>query len=314
MTTSPHYHRVLLKISGESFAAPGGFGIDDQELKTIAEAIVEAAETGTDIGVVVGGGNMIRGADLARQIGIDQSTADYMGMLGTVMNGMALKEAIENLGKPARLMSAIDVPSIAETFIRKRALRHFEKGRIVILAAGTGNPFFTTDTCAALRAIELNADILLKATKGDGVYTADPVTNPDAVRYDSLTYQEAIDKQLRVMDLTAISMCMEHDLPVVVFDFTNMTNVPAVVTTALSVVLLVLLLVSLPSAELRLVCGSFFPIWGTARVTELFKLGTFWALQVQYGAYRRPDPSLVRADPYLAKLERLQRRGAADVV
>ena len=229
MTTSPHYHRVLLKISGESFATPGGFGIDDQELKTIAEAIVEAAETGTDIGVVVGGGNMIRGADLSRQIGIDQSTADYMGMLGTVMNGMALKEAIENLGKPARLMSAIDVPSIAETFIRKRALRHFEKGRIVILAAGTGNPFFTTDTCAALRAIELNADILLKATKVDGVYTADPVTNPDAVRYDSLTYQEAIDKQLRVMDLTAISMCMEHDLPVVVFDFRPEHNIRRVI-------------------------------------------------------------------------------------
>jgi len=152
-----------------------------------------------------------------------------MGMLGTVMNGMALKEAIENLGKPARLMSAIDVPSIAETFIRKRALRHFEKGRIVILAAGTGNPFFTTDTCAALRAIELNADILLKATKVDGVYTADPVTNPDAVRYDSLTYQEAIDKQLRVMDLTAISMCMEHDLPVVVFDFRPENNIRRVI-------------------------------------------------------------------------------------
>ena len=229
MPTTPHYQRVLLKISGESFATPGGFGIDDQELKTIAQAIVEAAETGTDIGVVVGGRNMIRGADLAREIGIDQSTADYMGMLGTVMNGMALKEAIENLGKPARLMSAIEVPSIAETFIRKRALRHFEKGRIVILAAGTGNPFFTTDTCAALRAIELNANILLKATKVDGVYTAVPVTNPDAERYDRLTYQEAIDKQLRVMDLTAISMCMEHGLPVVVFDFRPEHNIRRVI-------------------------------------------------------------------------------------
>lgn len=229
MSDEPHYNRVLLKISGESFAAPGGFGIDDQELKAIAQAIVEAASTGTEIGVVVGGGNMIRGADLARELGIDQSTADYMGMLGTVMNGMALKEAIERLGTPARLMSAIDIPSIAETFIRKRALRHFEKGRIVILAAGTGNPFFTTDTCAALRAIELNADILLKATKVDGVYTADPEKDPEARRYDQLTYQEAIDKQLRVMDLTAISMCMEHKLPVVVFDFRPEHNIRRVI-------------------------------------------------------------------------------------
>ncbi|MCH2149462.1 MAG: UMP kinase [Phycisphaerales bacterium] len=229
MTDAPHYKRVLLKISGESFAARGAYGLDADELASIAKAIVEAMETGTEIGVVVGGGNMIRGADLSRRIGIDQSTADYMGMLGTIMNGMALKEAIEGLGVPARVMSAIDVPSIAEPFIRKRALRHFEKGRVVIFVAGTGSPFFTTDTCAALRAIELNVDILLKATKVDGVYTADPMTDETATRYDFLTHQEAIDRQLGVMDLTALSMCMEHELPVVVFDFRPDHNIRRVI-------------------------------------------------------------------------------------
>ena len=229
MSKQPFYKRVLLKISGESFSSPGGFGIDASELKTIAGEIVSAAASGTQIAVVVGGGNMIRGADLSRRIEIDQATADYMGMLGTIMNGMALKEAIEGLGHPARVMSAIDVPAIAEPFIRKRAMRHFEKGRVVILVAGTGNPFFTTDTCASLRATELNVDILLKATKVDGIYDDDPMTNPDATRYDTLSYQEAVERQLGVMDLTALSMCMERELPVVVFDFKSDGNIRRVI-------------------------------------------------------------------------------------
>ena len=229
MSKQPFYQRVLLKISGESFSSPGGFGIDASELKTIAGEIVSAAASGTRIAVVVGGGNMIRGADLSRRIEIDQATADYMGMLGTIMNGMALKEAIEGLGHEARVMSAIDVPAIAEPFIRKRAMRHFEKGRVVILVAGTGNPFFTTDTCASLRATELNVDILLKATKVDGIYDSDPMKNPDATRYDVLSYQEALERQLGVMDLTALSMCMEQELPVVVFDFKADGNIRRVI-------------------------------------------------------------------------------------
>ena len=185
------YARVLLKISGESFSPrPGEMGIGADELGVIAGEIAAVASSGVEVAVVVGGGNMIRGANLARQLGIDQSTADYMGMLGTVMNGMALKEAIETAGVDARLMTAISMPSIAEDFIRKRALRHLAKGRVVILAAGTGNPFFTTDTCAALRATELNCNVLLKATKVDGVYSADPNTDDAAIRYDTVTFQQ----------------------------------------------------------------------------------------------------------------------------
>jgi uridylate kinase len=230
--TSPkkrRYKRVILKISGESFSRPGQFGIDANELPVIASEIVDATKCGTELAVVVGGGNMIRGAELARTVQIDQSTADYMGMLGTVMNGLALKEAIEALGQPARVMSALQIPAVAEPFIRGRALRHFAKGRVLILVAGTGNPFFTTDTCAALRATELNADILLKATKVDGVYTADPKLYPDATRYERLGFAEAIEKQLGVMDLTALSMCMERDLPVLVFDFKTRGNIRRVV-------------------------------------------------------------------------------------
>lgn len=224
------YARVLLKISGESFSPrPGEMGIDADALTIIAGEIAAVSTSGVEVAVVVGGGNMIRGANLARQLGIDQSTADYMGMLGTVMNGMALKEAIESAGVDARLMSAISLPSIAEDFIRKRALRHLAKGRVVILAAGTGNPFFTTDTCAALRATELNCNVLLKATKVDGVYSADPNTDATATRYDTVTFSEAIEKRLGVMDLTALSMCMEHDLPVIVFDFKQRGNIQRVI-------------------------------------------------------------------------------------
>ena len=226
---APHYRRVILKISGESFAKPGQFGVDPQELALIAGEIADAAKCGSQVAVVVGGGNMIRGQALTRAGQIDQSTADYMGMLGTVINGMALKVALEALAQPARLMSAIDIPAVAERFIRARALRHFEKGRVLILAAGTGNPFFTTDTCAALRGAELNADILLKATKVDGIYTGDPKTDPTAKRFDKLTFKEAIERKLKVMDLTALAMCMENHLPVIVFDFKVHGNIRRVV-------------------------------------------------------------------------------------
>ncbi len=224
------YRRVVLKISGESFCKAGGFGIDPQELRIISNEIVDAAQTGAEIAVVVGGGNIIRGGELAADGRIDHSTADYMGMLGTVINGLALKESLESLGQPARLMSAIEISAVSEKFIRARALRHFEKGRVLVLAAGTGNPFFTTDTCAALRGTELNADILLKATKVDGVYSADPATNPDATRFDQLTFSEAVEKKLGVMDLTALAMCMERSLDVLVFRFKDPGNIRRVVS------------------------------------------------------------------------------------
>jgi uridylate kinase len=219
---------VILKISGESFARPGQTGIDPRELGHIAREIIAAAEGGTQIAVVVGGGNIIRGAALAERGQIDQSTADYMGMLGTVINGLALREALVGLGRDCRLMSAIEIPAVGERFLRARALRHFEKGRILILAAGTGNPFFTTDTCASLRGAELSADVLLKATKVDGVYSSDPELDPAAERYTRLTFAEAIARQLGIMDLTAMTMCMENDLPVIVFDFKTPGNIQRV--------------------------------------------------------------------------------------
>ncbi len=226
---SPPYDRVILKISGESFAKPGESGIDAQQLALIASEIVAAASGGTQIAVVVGGGNIVRGAELAKRGHIDQSTADYMGMLATVINGVALHEALVGLGQDSRLMTALDIRAVGEPFIRARALRHFEKGRVLVLAAGTGNPYFTTDTCAALRGAELNADLLMKATKVDGVYTADPHQDPTAQRYSQLTFAEAIEKQLAVTDLTALTMCMENDLPVVVFDFRTAGNIKRVI-------------------------------------------------------------------------------------
>ncbi len=226
---SGHPRRVVLKISGESFAQAGQLGISPDELMVIAGEISAATTTGVQIAVVVGGGNIIRGAQLAAKGGINQSTADYMGMLGTVINGLALKEALEKLGHEARVLSAINLTAVAEPFIRGRAIRHLEKGRVVILVAGTGNPFFTTDTCASLRAIELNADALLKATKVDGIYTADPKKDPTAKRYETLTFTEAVEKQLGVMDLTAMTMCMERNLPICVFDFKTHGNIARVV-------------------------------------------------------------------------------------
>ncbi|TVQ77957.1 MAG: UMP kinase [Phycisphaeraceae bacterium] len=224
-TQRKKFSRVLLKLSGEAFSGEGGFGVDSDELRLIAREIVEAHRAGAQMAVVVGGGNIIRGAQLARDGLVHRSTADYMGMLGTVINGLALREAITELGQAARCMTAIDIPAVAEPFIRLRAIRHMERGEIVVLAGGIGNPFFTTDTTAALRATELECDAILKATKVDGVYTADPKKHPDATRFDTLTIREALDQKLGVMDMTALTMCSEQGLPIVVFDFHRPGNI-----------------------------------------------------------------------------------------
>ncbi len=225
MTTDNVYRRVLLKISGESFCGANGYGIDPRELELISREILAAVDTGVQLAVVVGGGNIIRGQQLAKEELIPQSTADYMGMLGTVINGLALKESLERQGQQARLMSAIALSSVAEPFIRARAVRHLEKGRIVILAAGTGNPFFTTDSCAALRGRELDVDVVLKATKVDGVYDKDPVQFPDAKRFESITFGESLERRLKVMDMTALTLCMEQNLPVIVFNYREQGNI-----------------------------------------------------------------------------------------
>jgi uridylate kinase len=225
----PFYKRVLLKISGEGFCPEGGFGIAAPELEFIAKELVEIAQSGVQLAVVVGGGNFIRGATFAEDGRIPRATADYMGMLATVLNACALQETMESLGQPTRVMSAISIYSICEPFIRRRAIRHLEKGRCVILAAGTGNPYFTTDTCAALRATEIAADVLLKATKVDGIYSADPKKDPNAKLYDRLTYQQVHREQLRVMDLTAITLCMERNIPLVVFNVKTPGNIARVV-------------------------------------------------------------------------------------
>ncbi|MBX3358776.1 MAG: UMP kinase [Phycisphaeraceae bacterium] len=227
---TPTFRRVLLKLSGEAFCPPGGQGIDPAELELIASEVKAAWETGTQLAVVVGGGNFVRGAKFAKAAHIHQATADYMGMLATVMNGLALKEALLHIGVASRVMSAIDIRAVAEPFIRGRALRHLEKNRVVILVAGTGNPFCTTDTCAALRATELECQLLMKATKVDGVYTADPKTTPSARRYDRLTFDEAIERRLGVMDMQAIAMCRENHIPVLVFDFKACGNIRRAIT------------------------------------------------------------------------------------
>jgi uridylate kinase len=220
---------VLLKLSGEAFCKPGGFGIDADEVHLIASEVKAAASVGAQVAIVVGGGNIIRGVELAEAGHIHRATADQMGMLGTVINALALKEKLATLGVDCRVMSAIEIRAVAEPFIRSRALRHLEKGRVVILAAGTGNPFFTTDTCASLRATELECDILLKATKVDGVYSADPRKDPKATRYDRLTFAEALTKKLKIMDMTALAMCQENEIPVLVFDFKQRGNIRRVI-------------------------------------------------------------------------------------
>jgi len=223
------YSRVLLKLSGEALGNPEtGHGIDPESVNRIAEQIVRVAALGVEIAIVVGGGNILRGAEFAK-LGSSRASADYMGMLGTVINGLALQEAIESAGASTRVMTAIEIRATAEPFVRRRALAHLEKGRIVILAAGTGNPFFTTDTAAALRATELGCEALLKGTKVDGVYTADPKKDPTATRIDQLSYMDVLQKRLAVMDSTAITLCMENDLPVVVFDMFQEGNIGRVV-------------------------------------------------------------------------------------
>jgi len=211
------YRRVLLKLSGEALMGSGDYGIDPAVIKRIAAEIHELASQGVQIGVVIGGGNIFRGAGLA-QGGMDRVTGDQMGMLATVINSLAVQDALEKLGTPCRVMSALKINQVCEDYIRRRAVRHLEKGRVVIFAAGTGNPFFTTDSAASLRAIEIGAEILLKATKVDGVYTDDPVKNPQATRYDRLGYDEAISRKLAVMDTTALVLCRDHGMPLRVFN------------------------------------------------------------------------------------------------
>ena len=213
----PAYSRVLLKLSGEALMGDQGYGVDPAVVTRIAEEVAEIRVLGVQIAIVIGGGNIFRGmAGSAR--GMDRATADYMGMLATVMNGLALQDGLEHHGVPTRVLTAIEMRAVAEPFIRRRAIRHLEKGRVVVFAAGTGNPYFTTDTAAALRAMEVKADVIMKATKVDGVYTADPKKDPTATRYDRITYLQVLEQGLQVMDATAISLCMDNKMPIVVLD------------------------------------------------------------------------------------------------
>jgi len=219
------YKRVLLKLSGESFCERGEFGIDDLALGSIAERVAEISKLGPQVAVVVGGGNFLRGERFSRTSNIPRHTADYMGMLATIINACALQETLERLGQPTRVLSAIEVAAICEPFVLRRALRHLEKGRTVILAGGTGNPFFTTDTCAALRASELGAELLIKATKVDGVYSDDPAKNPDAKLFTRLSYDDVLKQSLRIMDHSAISLCRDNKIPIIVLNIFKKGNI-----------------------------------------------------------------------------------------
>lgn len=224
----PAYRRILLKISGEALMGEQNYGIDVNVARAVAEEIRDVRAANVEIAVVVGGGNIFRG--VSKSAGnMDRSSADYIGMLATVMNAVVLQDALENLDVYTRVMSAIDIPQLAESFIRRRAIRHLEKNRVVIFAAGTGNPYFTTDSAAALRALEIKAEVILKATKVEGVYNADPMTDPSATRYDRITYQEVLEQQLKVMDASAISLCMDNKLPIVVFNMRKVGNIMRVV-------------------------------------------------------------------------------------
>jgi uridylate kinase len=225
---APAFRRVLLKASGEALMGAQNYGVDVMVARAIAGEIRAVHDLGVEVAVVVGGGNIFRG--VSESAGdMDRSSADYIGMLATVMNAVVLQDALEKVGCHTRVLSAINIPQVAEPFIRRRAIRHLEKGRVVIFAAGTGNPYFTTDSAAALRALEIKADVILKATKVDGVYTADPVKDKTATRYDCITYQEVLEKQLKVMDASAISLCMDNDLPIVVFNMRTPGNIRRVV-------------------------------------------------------------------------------------
>lgn len=224
----PIYNRILLKLSGEALMGDQEFGISSETITSYARQIKEIVDLGIEVGVVIGGGNIFRGLSGTEQ-GIDRVTGDHMGMLATVINAMALQNAVESIGVPTRVQTAIEMPQIAEPFIKRKAQRHLEKGRVVIFGAGTGNPYFTTDTAAALRAIEINADVVIKATKVDGIYDKDPVKFADAKKYKEVTYTEVLNKDLKVMDAAAISLCRDNHLPIVVFDSLTEGNIKRVV-------------------------------------------------------------------------------------
>jgi len=217
------FNRILLKLSGEIFSGKKGFGIDPQVTYDLAEKIIQISKKNIQIGIVIGGGNIFRGIS-ADTKGLDRVPGDYLGMMATIMNSVALQSSLEKLGIDTRVMSALSITQLAEPYIRRRGIRHLEKGRIVIFAGGTGNPYFSTDTAAALRAIEINADVIIKGTKVDGVYSSDPLVDPDAKKYDTITYKEVIEKELSVMDLTAITLCKENNLPIIVFDIKSNTG------------------------------------------------------------------------------------------
>lgn len=223
-SNKPVYHRILLKLSGESLLGKLPFGIDFETTKSIAEEIKEIQEMGVEIAIMIGGGNIFRGIK-GTEAGIDRASADYMGLLATIMNGIALQDAMEKTGIVTRHISAIEVKAVAEPFIKRRVIRHLEKGRIVIFSAGIGSPFFTTDTAAALRALEIRADVILKATKVDGVFSADPLVDKSATKYETIKYLDVIKKGLKVMDATAISLCKENNLPIIVFNLKKRNNI-----------------------------------------------------------------------------------------
>ena len=229
MDPPPRYHRILLKLSGEALGGEKDFGVDFDVVRTIARQVKRVHDKGVEVALVVGGGNIFRGRDVADS-GFDRATGDYMGMLGTVINALALQDALEKLGLPARTMSAVQMNQVAEPYIRRRAVRHLEKGRVVILAGGNGNPYFTTDTTAALRAVELEADVVMKATKVDGVYTADPASDPTATKFQRLDYLEVLNRGIDVMDSTALTLCMDNGVPIVVFDLLKEGNMERVVS------------------------------------------------------------------------------------
>jgi uridylate kinase len=224
----PHYNRILLKLSGEALMGDQPYGIDPAVANRIAQDVAEIQSLGVQTGVVIGGGNIFRGLAASAR-GMDRSTGDYMGMLATVINALALQDALEHHGVPTRVLTAIEMRAVAEPFIRRRAVRHLEKGRVVVFAAGTGNPYFTTDTAAALRAMEMKAEVILKATKVDGIYTADPVKHPEATRYERISYLQVLQERLQVMDATAISLCMDNKLPILVFNLKTPGNIRRVV-------------------------------------------------------------------------------------
>src|SRR5438067_5704936 len=225
---APRYKRVLLKLSGEALLGKRQYGIDFDVVRSIGTQVGSAHRLGVNVGIVIGGGNIFRGMAASGR-GFDRATGDYMGMLATVINSLALQEALEDAGVPARTMTAITMPQVAEQWIRRRALRHLEKGRVIILAAGTGNPYFTTDTTAALRAVEIEADVILKATKVDGVYTADPKRDPTATKVERLGYLEVLNRGIELMDNTALTLCMDNDVPIVVFNLPTQGDIERVV-------------------------------------------------------------------------------------